>query len=415
MQSLGDRRVNTIVDFKWNTSATGGASITRSTDGSIRIYKNNSTTERSSSSGITDSEDFDGLTGVHHLRIDLSDDADPGFYAAGNDYFVVLQGAVIDTQSVNYCFAHFSIENRNPQVDVTKFGGTAGTFASGRPEVRLADGVTHGGSTALFRLGSSSATPAFHATNSSGNAMSLIATGNHGLYLEGSNAGLSAIGAINGGLLVEGGSQIINDDGIAMVVFGSSMGMQVSGTSLYGATFSGGTEDVVFGNSRAPTLQEAVLGVRVGFAQAGSASTITLDSGASAVNNFYNGMRVRLTQGTGAGEERFITSYVGATKVATVHRNWDVNPNFTTKFMVLHSAEVDVASIATPAEAAGRPTTLLGMLRRLFEWRGNKRIRDRATGVVQLRNAADDGDLETATQSTTGTTPNEVDTQTQGS
>lgn len=68
--------------------------------------------------------------------------------------------------------------------------------------------------------------------------------------------------------------------------------------------------------------------------------------------------------------------------------------------------------LAAPPETAGRPgsTDLLGMLRRVFEWRGNKRTRDRASGLVSVRNSADSGNLETATQSTSGS----VDTFGQG-
>lgn len=117
MINLGDFKAGATVDFKWNTNAASGASITRATNGSIRIYKNNSTTERSSANGITDTEDFDSLTGVHHLRIDLSDNTDAGFYAAGNEYDVVLQGAVIDGQTVNVCIAHFSIERALRLID----------------------------------------------------------------------------------------------------------------------------------------------------------------------------------------------------------------------------------------------------------------------------------------------------------
>lgn len=70
----------------------------------------------------------------------------------------------------------------------------------------------------------------------------------------------------------------------------------------------------------------------------------------------------------------------------------------------------DAMDLVTPAETAGRPTALTGMMRRLFEGRHNKRTRDRLTGVLAVRNAADTGDLETQTQSTVGTT----DTQTAG-
>lgn len=110
MTYLGDFAAGSIVDFKWNAFSGLGGSITRATNGSIRIYKGNSVTQRSSASGITDSEDFDSLTGLNHVRIDLADDADPGFYAAGSEYQVVLQGAVIDGQTINAVLAHFSIE-----------------------------------------------------------------------------------------------------------------------------------------------------------------------------------------------------------------------------------------------------------------------------------------------------------------
>ncbi len=68
------------------------------------------------------------------------------------------------------------------------------------------------------------------------------------------------------------------------------------------------------------------------------------------------------------------------------------------------------AKITFPAESAGRPTTFLAAMRRLWEWTVNKRTRDRSTGTVLLRNAADAATLETQTQSTATT----IDTQTKG-
>lgn len=109
---IGDFRASSTIVWFWPTSGATGASITRATNGNIRIYKGTSTTERSSSAGITDTEDFDSLTGVHALTIDTSNNADAGFYAAGNDYNVVLQGAVIDSLTVNVPLFSFSIENR---------------------------------------------------------------------------------------------------------------------------------------------------------------------------------------------------------------------------------------------------------------------------------------------------------------
>lgn len=128
IQQLGDFPVNATLRFMWNTNGQDGASITRSTNGTLRIYKNDSTTERSSAAGITDTEDFDTQTGVHHCKIDLSDNTDAGFYAAGSDYFVVLNGATIDTKTVNACVAQFSI-GKTPATQ-TQVRGTVGASAS---------------------------------------------------------------------------------------------------------------------------------------------------------------------------------------------------------------------------------------------------------------------------------------------
>jgi len=72
--------------------------------------------------------------------------------------------------------------------------------------------------------------------------------------------------------------------------------------------------------------------------------------------------------------------------------------------MTLADGAITEAKIATPAEAAGIPTGILAMIRRLFERHTNKRTRNRTTGVQVLRNAADAGNLEAATQSTAGDT-----------
>lgn len=71
-----------------------------------------------------------------------------------------------------------------------------------------------------------------------------------------------------------------------------------------------------------------------GTAQAGAASTITLASGASATNNFYRGMPIRTTGGTGSGQTALIRSYVGSTKVATVTPAWAVEPDATTTYSI---------------------------------------------------------------------------------
>jgi hypothetical protein len=87
--------------------------------------------------------------------------------------------------------------------------------------------------------------------------------------------------------------------------------------------------------------------IRSGTAQAGAASTITLDSGASAVNSVYNGTVISLDGGTGSGQSRIITGYVGATKVATVDSAWTVTPDNTSTFDITATANAKVTSYLT--------------------------------------------------------------------
>lgn len=104
---LGDRTEDSTIYFMWSTNAADGSSITRATDGTVSVYKNDGLAQ--SVAGITDTEDFDSLTGIHMCKIDTSADA---FYATAEDYTVVLSGATIDGKSVNAVLAVFSIENR---------------------------------------------------------------------------------------------------------------------------------------------------------------------------------------------------------------------------------------------------------------------------------------------------------------
>lgn len=103
---LGDVKKGVTLRFYWNSFGTSGASITRATNGTVQHHEDGSTTQ--STAGITDTEDFDVLTGVHLCAIDTSNAA----FSAGKDYAVVLNGAVIDGRTVNAVLAHFSIENR---------------------------------------------------------------------------------------------------------------------------------------------------------------------------------------------------------------------------------------------------------------------------------------------------------------
>lgn len=111
MNYLGDFSAGQLVYAPWSTQSGVGASITRATDGTVSVYKDNNGTQ--SVAGVTDDEDFDSITGIHMVIIDTGADA---FYEAGHDYTIVLTGAVIDGETVNAILGTFSIENRTAQV-----------------------------------------------------------------------------------------------------------------------------------------------------------------------------------------------------------------------------------------------------------------------------------------------------------
>jgi hypothetical protein len=51
---LGDFKEDSTLYFCWDTNDKNGASITRATNGTIKVYKDNGTTENSS--GVTDTK-----------------------------------------------------------------------------------------------------------------------------------------------------------------------------------------------------------------------------------------------------------------------------------------------------------------------------------------------------------------------
>lgn len=227
----------------------------------VEIYKNGSVTQRASDAGITlldtDGIDFDALTGIHGISIDLADNTDAGFYAVGSQYTVVVSAVTIDAQTVSFILGSFRIVAAEavagkpkvdvdawlgtaaatptvagvPEVDVTHFNGTVGTFASGRPEVSLGN-VAHGGAAATLTALS------IAVSNSAGSALTLTSTGGngHGAVLQGngSGEGLKATGGANGhGAEFLGGAT--SGDGIRAAASAAGNGILAEGVGASGA------------------------------------------------------------------------------------------------------------------------------------------------------------------------------------
>lgn len=124
-----------------------------------------------------------------------------------------------------------------------------------------------------------------------------------------------------------------------------------------------------------------------GTAQAGGASTITLASAASASNDAYNGSTVTIVAGTGAGQTRIVTDYVGATRVATVDSAWTTQPDSTSRYDVSGGAQGGAGWFTVTLDGGGASVACEA---RFFEpWRAEKLSGThwRVTATLEVRYA----------------------------
>src|SRR6188768_2131784 len=99
----------THVRFMFSTHEAAGGNVAPSTAfeaADLLIYRAadgaaTSGTQRSSANGITMTSPFDTLVGVHDVDIDLTDNTDAGFYAAGYQYSVMIApDETVDGQTI---------------------------------------------------------------------------------------------------------------------------------------------------------------------------------------------------------------------------------------------------------------------------------------------------------------------------
>lgn len=140
------------------------------------------------------------------------------------------------------------------------------------------------------------------------------------------------------------------------------------------------------------------LSLRRNQATAGGASTITLDASASATNDYYTGQTIALVGGTGAGQARRITGYVGSTKVVTVNRAWVTNPSTDTIFRIVPGELEDIytADVELNLDEGNEQDEWTVVF-----WKNGVPIDSGVTTVqIQVRNRADGTDLIAASNMT---------------
>jgi len=114
---IGDFAEDAVLTYWWDSNSGDGASITRATDGTVKVIRDDGVDCTGTS--VTDNEDSVD-TGLHKTIVDTSDGAN---YAVAHEYLCWVDGAVIDGETVNAGLFAFSIENR--VADVARIGGSA--------------------------------------------------------------------------------------------------------------------------------------------------------------------------------------------------------------------------------------------------------------------------------------------------
>jgi hypothetical protein len=95
------------------------------------------------------------------------------------------------------------------------------------------------------------------------------------------------------------------------------------------------TDLLIFKPNLIGIREDCLVSTITGTAVGGGANYIDLPAASSSYrDNLYNNLTISITSGTGAGQSKTISAYVGATGRATVSSNWTVNPNATSVYQI---------------------------------------------------------------------------------
>jgi hypothetical protein len=135
-------------------------------------------------------------------------------------------------------------------------------------------------------------------------------------------------------------ADVVNIDGLVPAIAGDAMTLTAAATSAQ--LVDDIWDEALADHIAADSFGLAAQVLRANVATAGAAGTITLDAGASATADLYNGAIISLVSGTGAGQSRRITDYSVTTQIASVEPNWITNPASGTEFVIRGGGNADL-------------------------------------------------------------------------
>lgn len=308
----------------------------------IKLWKDGATTLASKNSGgathisggnyyaVLDATDTDTL-GKLEVHVHVA-----GALAVKREYMVlpamVYDSLVLGTDALD--------------VNVTQFGGLAGQFTSGRPDVQNVQGDVGGnvngtvasvvgdvGGNLSGMVAGSVGSVASSVDVATFDGQAIVQTSGKLWVLDGSGNAIAPAALFSG---------ITNLAQWLGLLAGKQTGNTTARTELRATGAGSGTFDETTdalqairdrGDAAWTTGGGSGTSLATGTIVSTTGTTTTLDSGALANADFYVGAKLLTTSGTGANQERVITGYsVG--RVAT-HAAWDVDPDNTTTYAIL--------------------------------------------------------------------------------
>ena len=156
-------------------------------------------------------------------------------------------------------------------------------------------------------------------------AVALVDTDHLNLY---SNAG---------SITIEAGDVI--KPAVAGVSYGNGGVYKEAENDVWDAVLTGATHNITTSaGRRLRTLASAIIRNEVAQGPGNGVNQIQFDAAASSTDGAYDPSMVILVGGTGAGQARLILEYDGTTKIATIDRNWKIQPDATSEFNIIGDA-----------------------------------------------------------------------------
>lgn len=349
----------------------------------IEVYKDAGMTQRGSDAGYalvdTDGIDLDGITGIHGFTIDTSDNTTAGFWEVGSEYTVVVSSITVDAATVNFIAAKFTLGYQDAILNTTiatLASQTSFTLEEGPAD----DDALNGCSVLVHDLASDVQIAIGYVTDYTGATRTVTLAADPGIFTMAAGDNASFFMPANVAA-VAGTAQTANDNGADINTLLDRVGAftgtgvnnilgflqaimrsDVTTPSDVGGTYDDANDSLEAIRNRGDAAWTTGSGsgltpLASGTAQGGTASTVQLAAGETFANDELNGNVVKITSGTGAGQARVITDYVGATDTATVYPNWTTNPDNTSVYEVVegsvNAAVWNMTGISTALETSG--------------------------------------------------------------